>query len=147
MKKNVMFIIGQLRNGGAERVISNLCNDLKDEYQITLVVRSLKNADSIYIPDVNIIELNELSSRFKRIIGIIKLHHLKRRLHIDTTISFHLKYNIYNYLSRYHDKVIVSVRNYTSKQLDNHSKLTLFVYQKILKKVDLIVIYVLNMME
>ena len=68
-----MFIIGQLRNGGAERVIYNLCTDLKKEFNITLVVRSLKDVDLIYVPDVKIIEVNELSFRFRKIIGIIKI--------------------------------------------------------------------------
>lgn len=138
--KNIMFIIGQLRNGGAERVISNLCTDLNKEYNITLVVRSLSDADIIYVPDnVNIIEVKELSYRFRKIIGIYKIRRLKKKLKIDTSISFHLKYNVYNYLSKYHDKIVVSVRNYTSMQLDDYTKLQLYIYKKVLKKVDVIV--------
>lgn len=137
--KNVMFIIGQLRNGGAERVIYNLCTDLKKEFNITLVVRSLKDVDLIYVPDVKIIEVNELSFRFRKIIGIIKIRKLKKKLKIDTSISFHLKYNIYNYLSKYKDKIILSIRNYTSMQLNDYNKFQLFIYKKILQKADLIV--------
>ncbi len=139
MKKNIMFIIGQLRNGGAERVICNLCNDLKDDYNINLVVRTMKEYDSIYIPDVNIIELEELSNRYTKLFGILKLRHLKKKLKIDTTISFHLKYNIYNYLSKYKDKVIVSIRNFESFKLDTYSNFQIYLYKKVLKKVDLIV--------
>lgn len=134
-----MFIIGQLRNGGAERVIYNLCTDLKKEFNITLVVRSLKDVDLIYVPDVKIIEVNELSFRFRKIIGIIKIRKLKKKLKIDTSISFHLKYNIYNYLSKYKDKIILSIRNYTSMQLNDYNKFQLFIYKKILKQADLIV--------
>jgi len=58
MKKNILFLIGNMTSGGAEKVIYNLCNNLKDKYNITLVVRTLENAD--YIPDVNIIEIPEI---------------------------------------------------------------------------------------
>ena len=139
MKKNVMFIIGQLRNGGAERVICNLCNDLSKDYNITLCVRTLEDADEIYIPNVKIIEVNELSKRITKIFGIIKIHNLKKKLKIDTTISFHLKYNIYNYLSKYKDKVIVSIRNYEGEKIKTYTKFQIFLYKRILQKVDLIV--------
>ncbi len=136
MKKNIMFLIGQMQTGGAEKVIYNLCNNLKDKYNVTLVVRTMKNAD--YIPNVKIYEIPELSTK-KTMIGILKLRRLKRKLKIDTTISFLLKYNAYNYLSKYHDKVIISVRNCITDSKINYPRLRVFLFKLILKKVNLIV--------
>ena len=142
-----MFIIGQLRNGGAERVICNLCNNLKDEYNITLVVRSLKDADKAYIPDVNIIEVNELSWWLTTLFGIFKIRKLKKKLKIDTSVSFHLKYNIYNYFSKYKDKIIFSIRNYESCKLNSYTFFQKFIYKKVIKKADIIVNVSRSVME
>lgn len=137
MKKNIMFIIGQMNTGGAERVINNLCNTLKNKYNITLVVRSIEGAD--YVPDVNIIEIKELNGGKTTRLGIKKLKKLKKELKIDTSVSFLLKYNIYNYLSKYKDKVVISVRNYITANKEAYSKKNLKLFKKIVKKVDLIV--------
>ena len=137
MKKNIMFIIGQMKTGGAERVIYNLCNNLKDKYNITLVVRTIKNAD--YIPDVNIVEIKELNNTRYMLIGLLKLRQLKKKLKIDTSISFLIKNNVYNYLSRYKDKVIISVRNCMTEIDYEKNKKMVFLYKRIVKKVDLVV--------
>ena len=137
MKKNILFLIGDMRTGGAEHVIYNLCNNFKDKYNITLVVTELTNAD--YVPDVNIVEIPELREDKRIIIGLWKLRKLKKELKIDTSVSFLLKYNIYNYLSKYKDKVIISVRNYITARGNMYSKKFIFLYKKIIKKVDLIV--------
>jgi len=131
-----MFIIGKMTNGGAERVINNLCNILKDEYNITLVVKSIEGAD--YVPDVNICEISELNSRRKKWIGVFKLRKLKKQLKIDTSISFLTKYNVYNYFYKYKDKIIFSVRNYMTEN-DTYSDDNLKLYKKIIKKADLVV--------
>lgn len=137
MKKNVMFIIGQMRSGGAERVVCNLCNNLKDEYNITLVVRTIENAD--YIPDVNIVEIDELNGGKISLKGIKKLKALKKELKIDTAISFLIKYNVYNFLSRGTEKVIFSVRNVLSSQVNKPSFMNNLIYRYALKKVNLVV--------
>ncbi len=137
MKKNVMFIIGQMRSGGAERVVCNLCNNLKDDYNITLVVRTIKNAD--YIPDVNIVEMKELTGARVSLNAIKKLKALKKELKIDTAISFLIKYNVYNYLSRGKEKVIFSVRNMLSTQVNKPSFMNSLIYRYAVKRVDLIV--------
>lgn len=137
MKKNIMFLIGQMKSGGAERVIYNLCNNFKDKYNITLVVRTINNAD--YIPDVNIIEMPRLNNSVFRIDEILRLRKLKKELKIDTCVSFLLKYNVFNYLSKYKEKVIISVRNCMKSVDYNKYKTFLFLYKRIVKKVDLVV--------
>ncbi len=136
MKKNIMFLIGRLKTGGAERVIYNLCNELKKDYNVYLVVIDMIDAD--YRPDVNIIEIIELKSRKKKLIGIKKLKKLKKELKIDVCISFLMKYNIYNYLSKSKEKVVISVRNFDSMS-DMHSNKMNFLYKLIIRKVDLVV--------
>ena len=66
-----MFLIGKMQTGGAEHVVYNLCNSLKDEYNITLVTRTMEGAD--YIPDVNTVEIPELGSKKKLFLGLKKL--------------------------------------------------------------------------
>lgn len=137
MKKNILFLIGKMSTGGAERTLYNLCNELKNEYNITLVVRTIKDAD--YIPDVNIVEIKELGSKKHLIVGLRKLKKLKKKLNISTSVSFLLKYNIYNYLSRNDEKVVISVRNYLSQVKKLYSKFNVFLFRKIVRKVDLVV--------
>lgn len=145
MKKNIMFLIGEMRSGGAERVVCNLCNSLRNSYNVTLVVGTINNADKFYIPNVEIIEIPRIKSSitfirlYIMIINCLKLKKLKKNLKIDTTVSFISKYNILNYLSKYNDKVILSVRNFVSKQDSNPSKIKKILYKHALKKADLIV--------
>jgi len=150
MKKNIMFIIGQMKTGGAEKVVCNLCNNLKNKYNITLVVRTMKDAD--YIPDVNIIEIPELGFSLSKynliknvrscliaLCGIKKLRKLKKDLKIDTSVSFLIKSNIFNYFSKYKDKVIISVRNrITSINIDIYKKI-MFIYRFVITRVNLVV--------
>lgn len=110
-KKNVMFMIGDLKTGGAERVMYNLIQNLKEEYNITLVLGCQKEND--YAPDVNTIIIPDLLGSKRRILGILKLRNLKKKLKIDTTISFLLGTNSNNVLSKYKDKTIISIRNYS----------------------------------
>lgn len=136
-KKNVMFLIGKMQTGGAEHVVYNLCNSLKDEYNITLVTRTMEGAD--YIPDVNTVEIPELGSKKKLFLGLKKLKKLKKKLKIDTSISFLLKYNIYNCLTKNKERVIISVRNNITSSKRIYSKTYIALYKKIINKVDLVV--------
>ena len=137
MKKNIMFIIGNLKSGGAEKVINNLCNNLKDKYNITLVLR--ENINNDYHPDVNVIVIPELYVGGKMIIGIKKLKKIKKDLKIDTSVSFLIKYNVFNGLSRNKEKIIFSIRNLVSSQKHIHSRKMLFMYKLLVRKADLIV--------
>ncbi len=142
MKKNILFLIGNMTSGGAEKVIYNLCNSLKNKYNITLVVRTLDNAD--YIPDVNIIEIEEL--RISRVMfkGISKLKRIKKELNIDISISFIMKYCVFNYLSKAGDKIYFSTRNYMG--INKHFlpksiifKIFIKLYKKYIKRVDKVI--------
>ena len=112
MKKNVMLLIGYLSNGGAEKSITRLANELSKYHNVILVVASTRNQD--YECSAKIIEIEEFKKKTTKIKGIIKLRKLKKKYNIDTTISYTTAYNFYNVMSKYKDKTIISVRNHLS---------------------------------
>jgi len=111
-KKNIMLLIGNLSNGGAERSIVNLANELSKLYNVILVVPPTKKQD--YECKVKIIHVDELSVKIKRFIGIHKVKKLKKKYNIDVTISYTTMFNFVNVMSKYKDKTIISVRNHLS---------------------------------
>jgi glycosyltransferase involved in cell wall biosynthesis len=111
-QKNVMLLIGYLRNGGAERSIINLAEHLSKYHNVILVVASTRLQD--YPCSVKIIEVKELRNKKKKIIGLMRLRELKKKYQIDTTISYTTAYNFFNVMSKYKDKTVISIRNHLS---------------------------------
>ncbi len=111
MKKNIMMLIGYLTNGGAERSITNVANELSKYHNVILVVAGAKKID--YPCHVKIIELKSLRERNK-LKAIHELKKLKKEYKIDVTISYTTVYNFYNVMSKYKDKTIISIRNHLS---------------------------------
>ena len=116
MKKKVLFLIESLRNGGSEKSISNIATDLSNQYNVVLVLADKKENDFPFPGKV--IEINEFLSKnpIKRFIGIKKLKAIKKENHIDISISYLTAYNFYNVLSKYHDKIFISIRNHLSSK-------------------------------
>ena len=114
MKKNILFLIESLRDGGSEKSISNVATEISKKHNIILVVANNKNKD--YTFNGNIIEIKEFLSHnpIKRFIGIKKLKKNKKDNKIDISISYLTAYNLYNVLSKYKDKIFISVRNHLS---------------------------------
>lgn len=107
---NVMLLIGTLSNGGAEHSIVNLANELSKYHNVTLVATNKKcdydcKVKTIILKKRNIVLGLDM---------IYKLRKLKKQLNIDVTISYITTFNYFNALSKYKDKVIISVRNYLS---------------------------------
>lgn len=113
MKKNIMLIIYYLKNGGAERSIVNLANNLSKKHNVVIVVAK-KEQD--YYCSVPIYEINEFQfkSIFKKLKGIRKLKKLKKELKINTAISYTTVANFYNVVSKNKEKTIISIRNHLS---------------------------------
>jgi len=115
MKKNIMLIISQLKNGGAERSITNLANELKKYHNVILVINKKSNEDyPCNVKIVEIPELNKPNNLFMKLKGIYKLKKLKQKEKIDVSISYTTISNFYNLLSKRKEKIIISVRNHLS---------------------------------
>ena len=114
MKKNILFLIESLRDGGSERSISNIATEIANKHNVILVVADKKEKD--YDFSGNIIEIKEFISKnpIKRLIGINKLKKIKKKYNIDISISYLTAYNLYNILSKYKDKCFISIRNHLS---------------------------------
>lgn len=119
MLKKIIFVIGTLSNGGAERVVSNISMSLPENIQKEAILFSEDakvdyefKGRIIYLdrkdPDRPIAKIVTLINR------IIKLKRIKQLNSNATIISFMEYPNILNMLSGHHDRSIVSVRNYMS---------------------------------
>ncbi len=119
-KRNIAIIVPNLRGGGAERVVSNLSLYLSDKkYNKYIILYSAEKIEYPYrgnLIDLNIKAINNpLAKIFTLIRRIYKLKRIKRKLNIQTSISFLEAANIVNIFSKDKDKVIVSIRNFKSK--------------------------------
>lgn len=118
MKKRVAILIPNLRNGGAERVASNLSCTLADRYEVYMVVYGGANPD--YPHGGSLINLdseatgNPVKKLWKLVDRVRRLKQVKKTYQIDASISFMEGPNIVNILSRVNDRIIVSVRIFKS---------------------------------
>ena len=80
MKKNILFLIESLRDGGSERSISNIATEIANKHNVILVVADKKEKD--YDFSGNIIEIKEFISKnpIKRLIGIKKNKKIKKNI-------------------------------------------------------------------
>lgn len=122
MKKKTIFIISQkLNGGGAERVASNLSQELSenDNYKVYLVLFDGSNQTYPSGAEIIDMQLKPQNGFVKKAIlllrRIITLRSLKKKYRPDISISLLTSPNIINVLSKINDKVVVSVRNYMSK--------------------------------
>ena len=112
--KNILFLIESLKDGGSEKSISKVANEISKKHNVFLVLASSKNND--YIFNGKIFEIQELKNKnpLIRLKGIKKLKKFKKNNNIDISISYLTAYNLYNVLSKYKDKVFISIRNHLS---------------------------------
>lgn len=118
--KNVGMLIPSLRNGGAERVLSNMSVAMDDSIKQHIIVWDGEGIDYEYkgeLIDINVKNSDNLISNVKVLYDRVKkVKKLKKEKKIDTTISFLEGPNIVNILSKANDKVIISVHNFQSKE-------------------------------
>ena len=113
-EKSIMILIPQLRNGGAERVVSNISEELAKKYKVILVTISDKTEED-YNCNVNRIVIGIGKNKlFKRLYYINKIRNIKKKYQITHSISFASKMNFYNTFSKASDITIISIRNYLS---------------------------------
>ena len=115
MKKNILFIIESMNNGGTEKIVSNITNELVNFHNVYLVI-SNKNNDYKINSKIKVILIEELKSKnpLIRIKGINKLKRIKKEYKINTSISFLTAYNLFNVITKVNDKIIISTRNHLS---------------------------------
>ena len=114
-EKNIMFMIYYLKNGGAERAISHISEELSKKYNVILVTVE-KEGQSDYECNVKRINLDINKIKYFRHLGLIKqIKKIKKEYNITHTISFTSLMNYYNVMSELNDETIISVRNYVSK--------------------------------
>jgi len=120
---NVLIIIPELGQGGAERAISKLSLLLEPHHQIYFL--QFNNLAQVYYPIagellyLNVLPSNnflgKLSNAFKR---IFRTRQIKTIYKIDVSISFLEGANYINVLSRQKDKVIISARGSISHDIE-----------------------------
>ncbi len=111
-KKNILVLVSQLCNGGAERVAANLCDELSKKYNVILVTYT-PPTDNDYSCCVDRIVIDEKNSRFFKYNYVVKeLIRIKKKYNISHTISFCSKANYLNVMSKMNDKTIISIRSY-----------------------------------
>ena len=97
MKKRILFLINTLRDGGAERVLVNLLNNLpSDKYDIELRLISHKGPFlSLLSPNIKLSWVSEVNSLWGRIVAWLlprlssrMLHHLLIHRGYDVEVSF-----------------------------------------------------------
>lgn len=142
--KNIAFIIPSLCGGGAERVVATLSLNSCEEYNIYIITYMKKDFEYPHKGEVINLNLSGSNDWKYKIINTIKriykVYKIKKKYKIDMTISFLDNPNIINILSRYKDKVIISIRNQKSKELQGKKIfLSKFLTKKLYNKADKIV--------
>lgn len=114
--KKIVLTIGSMRGGGAERVMSILCNSLCNYYEITLI--ALFDNEIVYDLDsrVNYIYLDHSQGSNRIVKQIIRLKQLRKtidEIKPDVIVSFLTVINILTLISNLGKKypIIVSERN------------------------------------
>lgn len=141
---NVLFIIEHLSGGGAERVVAEISAELESVHRVSLIIfedrgttyRHCNNLTCLNIPGTRNVFLKPINL-VRRICTVRKI---KKRNHIDATISFIGNSNLVNVLSGGKNKVC-SVRTVLSSVAKNALRKRVEKY--ILRKAD----YVLSLSE
>lgn len=119
-KRNIAIIVPTLRGGGAERVASNLSLYLSEQkYRKYIILNDAEKIEYPYNGTLIDLKTKAINNPFGKIFNLIrriyKLKKIKRKLNIQTSISFLEAANIVNIFSKTEDKIIVSIRSFKSK--------------------------------
>lgn len=128
-RKKLVIMCASLSNGGAERVVSILSQELSQSYEISLIL--FDGDDVTYKYSGKIINLgfkgvvarvkrflpiSHLTTFFALLYLIFKVRKIKKSINPDCSISFLETPNIVNLASSLNEKIIVSVRSTRSLQ-------------------------------
>lgn len=137
----LLFIIGCMTNGGAERVISVLANGLADSCNIAILQIYRDKVDYELDSRIKVEAVhNETNNRVKRIAGrFSQIRRYVKRINPDLIISFIAEENIYTLLSLWNSKykIIISERNDPEKSPE--SRQIRWLRDKVYKRADAMV--------
>lgn len=133
-KKNILILLRNLSNGGAEKLLINLANELALKYNVIVITANKQNCD--YNFNGKVIEIPNLDVDM---LSIKRVRYLKKKYNITHSLSGSISYNYLNVASRYKDKVIISVHNMLSFKvhISDNDKKTIFNLQKRQKRIVL----------
>lgn len=116
--KSIEFLIGSLRNGGAERVMSHLTQNISNKNEKYLYIYDIDEIDYPYKGKLIICNQNKsktsINKYFREIYYLIYSKYISVKYNIDISISFLPYPNLVNLLTFSRSKKIVSVRIYSS---------------------------------
>ena len=139
-KKNIMVLIYHLRNGGAERVASNLCDELSKKYNVVLVTCE-ESTNNDYPCGVKRIVFDEMRAKYFKLFDTVnQIKSIKKKYHITHTISFTAQMNYLNVMSRVKDNTIISVRNYISLAENDNTPKNIYMNRLSIKYADKITV-------
>lgn len=138
--KNILIIVHELTNGGAERVGAHLSEILSDYYNVYLAVFNDKKIDYPYKGNLICLDAeganNFFVKAFRYFIRLYKLRKIKKDYKIDVTISLLETVNFLNVLSRVKDKVIITHHNVMSLDLNRMKKIGRIATKALMKIFD-----------
>ncbi len=143
MKKKIAFIIPTLRDGGAERVLSNISINLDDSVDQRILVWDADDIDYPYkgeLVDLNLPYTKNLLIKLRNVINrVLVVRKYKKKNNITTTISHLEGPNMVNILSKQKDKVIICVHNFQSREREGiKGNMYKFLMRKLYNKADII---------
>lgn len=126
-KQSLLFMISTLGGGGAERVTTILASEFSKRCQVCLLHLNRNNRRYPVAEGVKVIDCSAEGNLFRKLFHIrfsfpfkaFAVLRVKRRYHIDTTVSMLHKPNRYNSLIRWRDRRIMSERNDPSRKPEN----------------------------
>ncbi|RGX08019.1 glycosyltransferase [Paraclostridium sordellii] len=144
MKKKVGLIIPSMKNGGAERVLSTMSLNFDKDIEQYIYVWDGEKADYEYKGNLIDLGIENKTNLFANVVVLIKrvlkIRKYKKEHKIETSISFLEGPNIVNILSRYKEKVIITVHNFQSKERKGlYGKIFKFLIKRYYNNADLIV--------
>ncbi len=139
-KKNILVLIYHLRNGGAERVASNLCDELSKKHNVILVTCE-EPTNNDYTCSVKRIVVDEMRAKYFKFYDTVKqIKKIKKKYNITHTISFTAQMNYLNAMSKVGDKTIISIRNYIFLAENDNTPKNIFMNKVSIKYADKITV-------
>lgn len=130
--KNIAIIINGLSGGGAEKVACILSKILSQNNNVYLFVeqcdknKSYEYEGNICYTEIGTSEKSKKLQFIKIVRNSLKLRKLKKKYHIDISISFMEHANVINILSKGRDKVILRVCTILSAGVEEYQNLLVY---------------------